>query len=255
MEREETKEEIIKKGPWKPEEDLLLKSYIETHGEGKWTTVSKRSGLMRGAKSCRMRWKNHLRPNIKRGRLPGRTDNEVKNYWNTHISKRNLHQCQTMGSDYNKKIKRLSHAMDTHSTSTGTTRNETIINTQPTSNASTRNNDRIRIDGSDEGAGDVSPDTQPTSTGISAACHDVIINRSDEGGLLIQSTTLPDLSLADDTRRREDDDILSWWLSDESTFYVPFIPSSSTLDFSVLSFESFDEHSSEECWNKHLSWF
>ncbi|XP_042490321.1 transcription factor MYB23-like [Macadamia integrifolia] len=115
MDTEGSQQEIkLKKGPWKPEEDLLLTRYVETHGEGKWTTVSKRSGLMRGGKSCRLRWKNYLRPNLKRGemskdeedliirlhnllgnrwsliagRLPGRTDNEVKNYWNTHLIKR-----------------------------------------------------------------------------------------------------------------------------------------------------------------------
>ncbi|PIN09698.1 Transcription factor, Myb superfamily [Handroanthus impetiginosus] len=104
----------FKKGFWKPDDDLILKIYVETHGEGNWTVVSKKTGLMRGAKSCRLRWKNYLRPNIKRGmmsedekdliirlhkllgnrwsliagRLPGRTDNEVKNYWNTHLNKR-----------------------------------------------------------------------------------------------------------------------------------------------------------------------
>ncbi|XP_043725192.1 transcription factor MYB57-like [Telopea speciosissima] len=115
MDKEGSQQEIkLKKGPWKPEEDLLLTRYVETHGEGKWATVSKRSGLMRGGKSCRLRWKNYLRPNLKRGemsqeeedliirmhnllgnrwsliagRLPGRTDNEVKNYWNTHLIKR-----------------------------------------------------------------------------------------------------------------------------------------------------------------------
>lgn len=57
----------LNKGFWKPEEDLILKKYVETHGEGNWTVVAKKSGLNRGAKSCRLRWKNYLRPNIKRG--------------------------------------------------------------------------------------------------------------------------------------------------------------------------------------------
>ncbi|KAL5730701.1 hypothetical protein ACHQM5_003496 [Ranunculus cassubicifolius] len=106
----------LKKGPWTPEEDQKLIDYIQIHGHGSWRTLPKNAGLQRCGKSCRLRWTNYLRPDIKRGRfsfeeeetiiqlhsilgnkwsaiaarLPGRTDNEIKNYWNTHIRKRLL---------------------------------------------------------------------------------------------------------------------------------------------------------------------
>ncbi|KAF8017632.1 hypothetical protein BT93_H2736 [Corymbia citriodora subsp. variegata] len=99
---------------WTEEEDHLLKRCIEQYGEGKWHRVPKLAGLNRCRKSCRLRWLNYLRPNIKRGsfteeevdliiklhnllgnrwsliagRLPGRTANDVKNYWNCHLSKK-----------------------------------------------------------------------------------------------------------------------------------------------------------------------
>ncbi|OAY76401.1 Myb-related protein 306 [Ananas comosus] len=93
----------IKKGPWTPEEDIILVSYIQEHGPGNWRSVPTNTGLMRCSKSCRLRWTNYLRPGIKRGNftpheegiiihlqalLGNRTDNDIKNYWNTHLKKK-----------------------------------------------------------------------------------------------------------------------------------------------------------------------
>ncbi|KAJ0089961.1 hypothetical protein Patl1_13054 [Pistacia atlantica] len=47
MENEQVKKQP-KRGLWKPEEDLLLKNYVETHGEGNWAAVSEKSDIAQG---------------------------------------------------------------------------------------------------------------------------------------------------------------------------------------------------------------
>uniref|UniRef100_A0A7C9DW15 Myb-like domain-containing protein n=1 Tax=Opuntia streptacantha TaxID=393608 RepID=A0A7C9DW15_OPUST len=57
----------LKKGPWTAAEDAILLEYVTRHGEGNWNAVQKYSGLQRCGKSCRLRWANHLRPDLKKG--------------------------------------------------------------------------------------------------------------------------------------------------------------------------------------------
>ncbi|KAJ8538721.1 hypothetical protein K7X08_030017 [Anisodus acutangulus] len=101
----------LKKGPWTEDEDEKLIDYINKNGHTNWKLIPRKADLKRCGKSCRLRWNNYLRPDIKRGEfsheeeeiiinlhshlgnkwsriaahLSGRTDNEIKNFYNSHI--------------------------------------------------------------------------------------------------------------------------------------------------------------------------
>ncbi|XP_052184716.1 transcription factor MYB62-like [Diospyros lotus] len=160
----------LRRGPWTLEEDTRLIHYVSCHGEGRWNLSAKCAGLKRTGKSCRLRWLNYLKPDIKRGNLtpqeqililelhsrwgnrwskiaqhlPGRTDNEIKNYWRTRVQK----QARQLKIESNskrfveairsfwmprlqEKVEQISYSNSTTSPSTMELQNSTISSPQP----------------------------------------------------------------------------------------------------------------------------
>ncbi|KAJ6808888.1 transcription factor MYB78-like [Iris pallida] len=124
----------LRRGPWTVDEDLVLVNYIAAHGEGRWNSLARCAGLKRTGKSCRLRWLNYLRPDVRRGNitpeeqllilelhsrwgnrwskiaehLPGRTDNEIKNYWRTRVQKHAKHlKCDVNSKKFKDVMKHL----------------------------------------------------------------------------------------------------------------------------------------------------
>ncbi|XP_042520392.1 transcription factor DUO1 [Macadamia integrifolia] len=142
MEKRNKDDMVIRKGPWMAEEDEILKDYVKKYGPRDWSSIRSKGLLPRTGKSCRLRWVNKLKPDLKTGckfsadeervvidlqakfgnkwariatYLPGRTDNDVKNFWSTRQKRLGrIRQASPLPNKSQRKIEKTSVPTEAH---------------------------------------------------------------------------------------------------------------------------------------------
>lgn len=169
---EDEEEAETRKGPWTVEEDMQLTGYIRLHGEGRWSFLARAAGLNRTGRSCRLRWLNSLRPDLKRSKitpeeesliielhgswgnrwsriaqyLPGRTDNEIKNYWRKRIKKKMNLQADSGSSDMDAdNTVRLERSIGSHCLTTLSQRLPDLDSAEPSTSFRTQTTEEIAV--------------------------------------------------------------------------------------------------------------
>ncbi|XP_047339696.1 myb-related protein 305-like [Impatiens glandulifera] len=128
----------LRKGKWSHEEDQQLIAYIKRFRIWNWNEIAKAADLLRSGKSCRLRWMNYLKPDLKHGnftkeedeiivemyktmgskwsriasKLSGRSDNEIKNHWHTNLRKHGDRHSKMRSDRRNKEKTTMSYDED-----------------------------------------------------------------------------------------------------------------------------------------------